>query len=262
VGSLRKWFTIHLLGSRVNALNRLDHENRSANEVERRSCKGVLRESLHPFPQQGQLRIPLPVPFAAPITTAHRSSDRVPPLMRKPQAREQQIAIQHQPAVVVTLIELKTRCSRNLAEEGEWSKVLGTMLAILLAFAQYYYPHIKASWGGGTPVNVTIYFTKDSAIKPSQTVSVQLVEESDEGFYIVSPKELGPFTSPAMPSRLSTFLRRWQTQRCCETAIESRKRKWSRSTSNMLGTKNIAGHNTDKFTDKMKGHPQVGALTY
>jgi hypothetical protein len=34
-----------------------------------------------------------------------------------------------------------------------------------------------------------MYFTKDSAIRPSQAVSVRLVEESDEGFYIVGSKE-------------------------------------------------------------------------
>ncbi len=63
------------------------------------------------------------------------------------------------------------------------------MFVVLLVFAQYYYPHLKASWGGGAPVSVTIYFTKDSPITPNKAVSAQLVEESDEGFYIVGPKE-------------------------------------------------------------------------
>ena len=36
---------------------------------------------------------------------------------------------------------------------------------------------------------VTIGFTKDSAIGPSKTVSAQLIEEADEGFYIVGPNE-------------------------------------------------------------------------
>jgi hypothetical protein len=48
---------------------------------------------------------------------------------------------------------------------------------------------LKASWGGGSPVNVTIYFSKDSPISPNKAVSAQLVEESDEGYYIVGPKE-------------------------------------------------------------------------
>jgi hypothetical protein len=48
---------------------------------------------------------------------------------------------------------------------------------------------MKASWGGGAPVNVVLYFNKDSAIKPNQNVSVQLVDESDAGFYIVAQGE-------------------------------------------------------------------------
>jgi hypothetical protein len=90
--------------------------------------------------------------------------------------------------IVVTMVEVKTRSSRNLAE-GEWSKPLATLFAVLLVFAQYYYPHLKASWGGGTPISATIYFTKDSPINPDRTVSTQLIDESDEGFYILGPKE-------------------------------------------------------------------------
>src|SRR4051794_31043872 len=52
-----------------------------------------------------------------------------------------------------------------------------------------FYPHIKASWGGGTPVPVTIYFSKDSPVMSNQSASVQLLDESDNGFYIVSRKD-------------------------------------------------------------------------
>jgi hypothetical protein len=90
---------------------------------------------------------------------------------------------------MVTIVELKTRSNRNLFQDGEWSKPLVPLLGALLAFAQYYYPNLKASWGGGAPVAVTIGFTKDSAISPSKTRSVQLIEESDEGFYLVGPDE-------------------------------------------------------------------------
>lgn len=90
---------------------------------------------------------------------------------------------------MVTLVELKVRSNQNLLAEGQWSKPLVTLFVILLAFAQYYYPHIKASWGGGAPVDVTICFTKDSAISPNKTMPVQLIDEADEGFYIVGPNE-------------------------------------------------------------------------
>ncbi|HTZ94907.1 MAG TPA: hypothetical protein VMB18_00825 [Terriglobales bacterium] len=91
---------------------------------------------------------------------------------------------------MVTVLELKTSPGDY---SGDRIKGLGTDLflifTVLLVFGRYYYPHIRSSWGGGAPVAVTIYFTKDSAIKPGQSVSAQLVEESDEGFYIVGQRE-------------------------------------------------------------------------
>ena len=81
------------------------------------------------------------------------------------------------------------RSGRNLAEDGEWSKPLALVFGLLLFFSREMYPHLKASWGGGTPANVTVYFLKDSLLSPNKSVQAQLIEESDEGFYIVGPKE-------------------------------------------------------------------------
>ena len=71
----------------------------------------------------------------------------------------------------------------------DWEKTAFTIAVALTVFANFYYPYLKASWGGGAPINVTIYFNKDSAIRPSQALVAQLVDESDEGFYIVGPQE-------------------------------------------------------------------------
>lgn len=95
---------------------------------------------------------------------------------------------------VVTLVELNAR-SKNFAETA-WTKTVFVLLASLLVFASYYYPHIKAAWGGGTPVTVTLFFTKQSPIKASQSVSVQLVDESDAGFYIVGQNETRAISVP------------------------------------------------------------------
>jgi hypothetical protein len=72
---------------------------------------------------------------------------------------------------------------------GNWAVILSTALLLLSLFARLYYPFIKSSWGGGTPLNVVMYFNKDAAIKPSQSVSVELIDESDAGFYIVGQGE-------------------------------------------------------------------------
>ena len=68
---------------------------------------------------------------------------------------------------------------------GYWPRTTFFIFAALLAFATFYYPHINSSWGGGTPIPVTIYFTKDSTIMPSLTVSAFLIDESDSGLYII-----------------------------------------------------------------------------
>ena len=85
---------------------------------------------------------------------------------------------------IVALVEMKVR-----SQIGDWEKTIILTLATLLLFAVFYYPHLKASWGGGTPVSVTLFFTKDSPIKPNETVSAQLLDESDEGFYIIGSTE-------------------------------------------------------------------------
>jgi len=70
-----------------------------------------------------------------------------------------------------------------------WTNTLFTILGSLIVFSLFYYPRIKPSLGGGSPINAVLYFTKDSAIKPNQSVSAQLVDESDAGFYIVGQGE-------------------------------------------------------------------------
>jgi hypothetical protein len=91
----------------------------------------------------------------------------------------------------VTAVELKSR-----QRGGDWEKTVIPFLGTLFVFAFFYYPHIQAAWGGGTPIGITIYFTKDSAIKPGQAVSAQLIEESDGGLYIVGPNETNAIFVP------------------------------------------------------------------
>ena len=60
---------------------------------------------------------------------------------------------------------------------------------VLFVFAYFYYPHIKSSFGGGTPIPVTIYFTKDSVILPNQSTAALLIDESDAGLYVVGKND-------------------------------------------------------------------------
>jgi hypothetical protein len=90
----------------------------------------------------------------------------------------------------ITVLQLKTKPGDY---SGDRIKGLGTDLGLLFltvfVFGHHYYPHLKSSWGGGAPVSVTVYLTKESAIASNKAITAQLIEESDEGFYIVGPKE-------------------------------------------------------------------------
>jgi hypothetical protein len=86
-------------------------------------------------------------------------------------------------------LEMEVRSDRNLAEDGEWSKPLALFCTLLFVFSWGIYPHLKASWGGGLPVNVTLYLNKESALAPSTCIQAQMIEESDDGFYVVGSGE-------------------------------------------------------------------------
>jgi hypothetical protein len=85
--------------------------------------------------------------------------------------------------------EIQPHPNRYLGDLGTWTAPLGLLFVLLLIFSRGFYPHLKTSWGGGTPADVTVYFTKDSLLNPGKSVQAQLIEESDEGYYIVGPKD-------------------------------------------------------------------------
>jgi hypothetical protein len=74
-------------------------------------------------------------------------------------------------------------------KEKDWVSNLSFFLLVLFLFANYYYPNIKASWGGGEPISVVMWFKSESAVKPGQQVAVKLLDESDVGFYILGRGE-------------------------------------------------------------------------
>jgi peptidoglycan/LPS O-acetylase OafA/YrhL len=68
---------------------------------------------------------------------------------------------------------------------GNWLQTLSFSILGVLVFALSYYPHISSSWGGGSPIPITIYLSKESMVTPGQSVAVLLVDESDAGLYVV-----------------------------------------------------------------------------
>src|ERR1035437_6458195 len=68
---------------------------------------------------------------------------------------------------------------------GNWKQSLALSITAVAGFAGLYYPHIKPSWGGGAPIPATIYFAKDSLVLPGRSVSANILDEVDSGFYII-----------------------------------------------------------------------------
>jgi hypothetical protein len=88
---------------------------------------------------------------------------------------------------IIAFLEMHVRSWSVKLGDWTWSTIL--LLGALLLFASFYYPHIKSSWGGGRPIPVTIFLTKDSVIMPGQSVSALLIDESDSGLYVVGKND-------------------------------------------------------------------------
>ena len=86
----------------------------------------------------------------------------------------------------------------NLATVAPY--LVSNLLLAISTFGSVYYPHIKASWGGGTPVPVTIMFAKESPILPGQYLCTQLLDESEAGLYIAGKGENRASFIPEMRS--------------------------------------------------------------
>jgi hypothetical protein len=71
----------------------------------------------------------------------------------------------------------------------QWATRFFIVLVSLAGFARYYYPRMKSSWGGGTPISVVLYLSKDSPLAPGKHLQAVLLDESDAGYYIVPAHE-------------------------------------------------------------------------
>jgi hypothetical protein len=70
----------------------------------------------------------------------------------------------------------------------DWSSVALPLAAAVALFPGIVYGRLKSSWGGGSPVPVTVFLSKDSQILPNQHVSVELLDDTDAGIYFKLPK--------------------------------------------------------------------------
>lgn len=65
------------------------------------------------------------------------------------------------------------------------TELLVPSVILLTIFAVQVYPRVKPSWGGGGATPVILYFSHDSRILPDQELQGDLLDESDNGVYVV-----------------------------------------------------------------------------
>jgi hypothetical protein len=76
----------------------------------------------------------------------------------------------------------------HLLLELSWHNVLPMALGVLGFFAIYLYPRVPPQIGGGQPIEISIDVLNGSPIAKSLPPTAWLVDEVDEGFYIVGSK--------------------------------------------------------------------------
>lgn len=73
----------------------------------------------------------------------------------------------------------------KLGWHSDWYTRVAWVLILTTAFASHVYPNIKASWGRGEILPVTLYLNVNAPILPGQHWHVQLIEESYNGYYVL-----------------------------------------------------------------------------
>jgi hypothetical protein len=79
--------------------------------------------------------------------------------------------------------------SRVQRDAQHWVMTLFLAFILLGGFARYYYPRIKSSWGGGSPIPVVLYLSKDASVASGKQIQALLLDETDAGYYIVPAHE-------------------------------------------------------------------------
>jgi hypothetical protein len=85
-------------------------------------------------------------------------------------------------AFVVIFLYINTAPERRLTVAWEYN--LGLFLATVFVYANFVYPNVRATWGGGIPAVVEVYF-RDVPPFGGQTMNTRLLDENDRGFYVI-----------------------------------------------------------------------------
>jgi hypothetical protein len=71
------------------------------------------------------------------------------------------------------------------ARKVEWERSFMTVIPVVFfLYAAKVYPNIRHELGGGSPVPVVLHFTKKLPVFNSESISVFLIDETEDGYYV------------------------------------------------------------------------------
>lgn len=78
----------------------------------------------------------------------------------------------------------------------EWERVfMFAVPAIFGLYAAKVYPGFRTQYGGGAPVPIILHFTKKLPVFDSENVSVSLVDETEQGYYLIRSADSAVFVA-------------------------------------------------------------------
>jgi len=103
-------------------------------------------------------------------------------------------------------ISTRLRKSESL-RKIEWERLAVTVLAAIFGiYATKVFPHIKHEFGGGAPVRIVLHLTKKLPVFDSENVPVSLIDETEQGYYVVSGTDKAVFIARGLVEEVE-FLR-------------------------------------------------------
>jgi hypothetical protein len=96
---------------------------------------------------------------------------------------------------------------RDEARKTEWERLFLTIIPVVFfVYADKVYPNIKHQYGGGAPVPVVLHLTKKLPIFDSESVPFALIDETEQGYYVVRGSDKAVFIARGLVEEVE-FLR-------------------------------------------------------
>ncbi len=78
----------------------------------------------------------------------------------------------------------------------EWERLFLFLIPVIFGvYAVKLYPRIKPQYGGGAPVPIVLHLTKKLPVFDSETVPVSLIDETEQGYYVLRGSDKAVFVA-------------------------------------------------------------------